>query len=187
MVEVIESLAVKELTVASNIIGVNAAGPKLNNVAATETAPTLLPNRAYPTNGIGGTSNSLDLISASSNALKMQWRAAGDCTFDVNANVGLTADVGSAQGNGVITSSFNVYDTVGTAGDAATLPSSFQVGTIIVVKNGAAANAMDVFPASGDDLGAGANTAVSIAAGNFKVFLGTTANSTWEQIMGGTA
>jgi hypothetical protein len=100
------------------------------------------------------------------------------------ANTGLTADVGSAQGNGVITSTYNVYSTVGTAGDAATLPATFPVGTVIYVKNDGA-NSMDVFPASGDDAGAGLNTAVAVDAGTSKTFVATTADSTWTTLIDG--
>ena len=105
----------------------------------------------------------------------------------VQADVGLTAHTDSNQGSGPILSSYNVYDIVGTAGDAATLPGTFVVGTLIYVKNGAAANSMDIFPTLGDDAGAGTDTVVALAAGDYKVFMGTTANATWEQIMGGTA
>lgn len=135
--------------------------------------------------GVNGTADVLSLIAGGVEALRLS--EATGVLWQVECDVGLTADVGSAQGNGVILSTYNVYDTVGTAGDAATLPATFGVGTMVYIKNGAAANSMDVFPASGDDAGAGANTAVAIAAGDFAVFLGTTANATWEKIMGGTA
>lgn len=102
-------------------------------------------------------------------------------------NAGLTADSGSIQGGGVITSSHNVYTTVGTAGDAATLPASFSAGAGIYIKNDAATNSMDVFPALGDDAGAGANTAVAVAAGDFALFYATTASTTWTKLNGGTA
>jgi hypothetical protein len=98
------------------------------------------------------------------------------------ANTGLTADVGSAQGNGVITSTYNVYSTVGTAGDAATLPATFPVGTVIYVKNDGA-NSMDVFPASGDDAGAGLNTAVAVPADGSATFIATVADSTWTNLI----
>lgn len=101
----------------------------------------------------------------------------------MQSNVGLTADVGSAQGNGVVRSTYNVYSTVGTAGDAATLPATFPAGTLVYIKNDAATNAMDVFPASGDNLGEGANTALSVAAGTSATFLATVANTTWTQVV----
>ena len=164
-----------------------AAGPAIRDEAATSTNPTLLPNRADADTGIGwGVADTLSLVAGSISAVQLKEES--NHVIQMNSsNVGLTADVGSSQGDGVILSSYNVYDTVANAGDAATLPATFFVGTIIYVKNGAAANSMDVFPAAGDDLGAGANTAVAVDAGDFKVFLATTANATWEQIMGGTA
>lgn len=103
----------------------------------------------------------------------------------VSVTTGLTADVGSGQGDGAITLGAGVttasyyYSTVGTTGDAATLPGA-SAGVLIRIFNDGA-NAMDVFPASGDDLGQGADTAVSIAAGAFKSFIGKDAN-TWSEI-----
>ena len=103
------------------------------------------------------------------------------------ANVALTADVSSVQGGGVITTLFNVYSIVANAGDAATLPAAFIVGDLIYVKNDDAVNSMDVFPASGDNAGAGTNVAVAVAAGDFAVFMATVDNSAWTKILGGTA
>lgn len=97
------------------------------------------------------------------------------------SNVGLTADSGSSQGDGLVTAIVNVYSTVATTGDAATLPQFFKLGAMIHIKNDGA-NAMDVFPYSGDDLGAGSNTAVPVAAGSGACFIATVANSTWTQL-----
>lgn len=105
----------------------------------------------------------------------------------MNSEVGITADTGSVQGGGVITATFNVIDTSGTAGDAVTLPANASVGTIIYIKNGAAANSVDVFPASGDNLGQGANTQEALASGDFAVYICTTNSSVWEKLMGGSA
>lgn len=102
------------------------------------------------------------------------------------ANVGLTADVGSAQGSGVITSSYNVYSTVANPGDAATLPSTFPVGTIIYVKNDGA-NPMDVFPASGDDAGEGVDAPVVVQSSSSVTFIATAADSTWTPIISSSA
>jgi hypothetical protein len=54
------------------------------------------------------------------------------------------------------------------------------VNSIIFIKNDGA-NAADVFPGIGDDLGAGLNTAVSLASGASISFIATTASSTWTQ------
>ena len=101
--------------------------------------------------------------------------------------IGLTASTGSIQGGQPLVTSFNVIDTSGTAGDSVTLPAAANIGTVIFIKNGAAANSVDVFPALGDDLGAGANTAEALAAGDFAAYICTTIDSVWEKLLGGTA
>jgi len=167
--------------------GVPAGSFALSVGATSATTPTLCPANNDLDTGVGrGTTDTINLIAGGISGIQYA-EVSNKIIQTVNANVGLTADAGSAQGNGVILSSYNVYDTVGTAGDAATLPAAFEVGTLIYIKNGAAANSMDVFPASGDDLGKGVNTVEALAAGDFAVYMGTTANATWEKIMGGTA
>ena len=168
------------------IIRANAsAGPGLLAENSNATNPTVIASRSDPDTGLGGGSDALSLIAGGVEA--MRFSEATGVIQTVESDVGLTADVGSAQGNGVILSSFNVYSTVGTAGDAATLPSTFDIGTTIYVKNDAATNSMDVFPALGDDAGAGANIAVAVAASDFAVFFATATDTTWTKLMGGTA
>ena len=75
---------------------------------------------------------------------------------------GVTADTGSAQGDGAITTDVVQISTCANAGDAVTLPTAVAGLTITVINNGA--EACDVFPAASDNLGAGANTAASLAA-----------------------
>jgi len=153
------------------------------NEASGATNPTLAPNRADVDTGIGwAAADALSLITGGIEAIRLT-EASSEIIQTHSANVGLTADAGSSQGDGVILSSYNVYDTVGTAGDAATLPSSFDTGMIIYVKNDAAANAMDIFPASGDDLGAGANNPLSLAVTKSAIFLATASNSTWTNLL----
>lgn len=75
---------------------------------------------------------------------------------------GLTADAGSAQGNGALTPTtagqreiFARYTTVTTAGDCCTLPDntgSNALVRVVIVANRGGGNAMDVFPASGGTL-----------------------------------
>lgn len=151
------------------------------SVAASATVPVFVPVASDLNSGVG--SAGADQLSFIVGAIE-GIRLTGDAT-DVlvahEANVGLTADSGSVQGGGVITSSFNVYSTVGTTGDAATLPATFIVGTIVYTTNDGA-NSMDVFPASGDDAGSGAETAVAVAAGASALFLATSASATWTPV-----
>lgn len=161
-------------------------GGVIERLASTATNPAHT-FRSDEDTGIGhAAADALSLISGGVEAVRLTESGGG--VFQTNmARVGLTADAGSAQGNGIIISTYNIYDTVGVAGDCGTLPATFAIGTIVYIKNDAAANSMDVFPAAGDDAGAGANTAVVVAAGDFAVFVGTVANATWTKLMGGTA
>lgn len=80
-------------------------------------------------------------------------------------NAGVTAAVGSAQGDGPITVTATQVTTAASAGDAVTLPTAVA-GMLQIVCNHAAANAADAFPATGAQInGASANAAISLAAG----------------------
>ena len=93
---------------------------------------------------------------------------------------GITADTGSAQGNGVLTSSINQISVCANVGDAVTLPSAKPGKVLWVVNDGA--NASDVFPASGDNIDeAGANTAKSLPANGEMQFICTSAGH-WSTI-----
>jgi hypothetical protein len=171
----------------SLLSGSGAVTGALKRELATATNPSLLPNRDDQDTGIGrSNADQLALIAGGQTAVLLT-EALTSVQVLNQANTGLTADVGSSQGDGVIESSYNVYASVGTAGDAATLPSEFGIGSIVYIKNDDSTNSMDVFPASGDDAGAGTDTAVAIAAGDFAVFMGTALNTTWTKLMGGTA
>ena len=76
---------------------------------------------------------------------------------------GITADTGSSQGDGALTSSFNEISVCANAGDAVTLPTAAAGQKVTIINNGA--NTCDVFPASSDNCGGGVDTAVSLAAG----------------------
>jgi hypothetical protein len=164
----------------SEFRSMNANGPVLADESASTSNPTLIPAFSDFNTGIGWANDEIVLISGGQWAMRFP-EVSNQVLFAHSSNVGLTADIGSAQGNGVILSSINQYSTVGTIGDAATLPASFDVGTEVHVINDGA-NSMDVFPASGDDAGAGANIAVAVAAGARAKFLATAANATWATI-----
>jgi len=177
----------REMIFDSNGLRANqTTGPQISNSGASAGNPTLRPSNDTTT-GIGHPGlRSLSLIAGAQEARRYIENSTSEILEQVSNNVGLTADPSSVQGGGVIVNSYNVYSTVATIGDAATLPAVFDVGMIIRIKNDGA-NSMDVFPASGDDAGAGADTAVAVAAGDFAVFLATVDDATWTKIMGGTA
>lgn len=78
---------------------------------------------------------------------------------------GVTASTSSDQAGGYAVQYKNVHvGTVGTAGDSLTLPFG-QEGMSLTIVNGAAANSMDVFPASGEAINAlSGDAAFAIAA-----------------------
>ena len=80
-----------------------------------------------------------------------------------SVTAGITADVGSIQGGSPLTTDINQISVCANGGDAVTLPDAVAGYTVTIINNGA--QACDVFPAASDDAGAGADTAVSLAAG----------------------
>ena len=93
-------------------------------------------------------------------------------TFSQNiVFTGIDERVSIDLGGGLaLLSSYNEISTVGTTGDAVTAFDVFQGTRLVVVNNGA--NDLQLFPAVGDDFGAGVDTAITIAAGELGVFLG---------------
>lgn len=131
--------------------------------------------------GIGrAAADALSLIAGGAEGIRLT-EAAGYVLRTENIRAALTADVGSVQGGTPLISSNNIISVCANAGDAVTLPGTFAFGTVVKIKNNGALSC-DVFPASGDDLGAGANTAAALAAGASITYIGTTANAIWTSI-----
>ena len=80
-----------------------------------------------------------------------------------SVTTGITASATSIQGGSPLTTDINQVSTCATTGDSVTLPTAIAGLSVTIINNGA--NAADVFPASGDDCGAGVDLAVSLAAG----------------------
>jgi hypothetical protein len=81
---------------------------------------------------------------------------------------GVTADITAVnpggQGDGVLTTEINEISTVGTADDAVTMPVAVAGRVCRIANNGA--NQLEIWPNTDDDVGAGANTSVTLAAGS---------------------
>jgi len=105
--------------------------------------------------------------------------AAGGLPTNLAVN-GLTAHAGGGQGSATaLPAIFNRVATVASVGDSVLLPAS-AVGLFVQVSNAAAANAMDIFPATGDAIDAlGANVAIRINAGTTVQFWCSVAG-TWH-------
>lgn len=78
----------------------------------------------------------------------------------LSTTAGITASTSQSQGNGALSSQLNQISTVGNADDVVTLPAAFA-GLICIIDNDGA-NVLQIFPASGDDLGAGVNLSVQL-------------------------
>lgn len=127
--------------------------------------------------GVSGTLS----VTGSTSIIGAMTMASDVSISDISASV--TASVGSAQGSGPITNTVVRVSTSASAGDAQTLPSAVA-GLVHVVCNHAAANAIDVFPASGDQINiVTADAAVSLAAGECMIcFSANTTN--WGCVIG---
>ena len=87
----------------------------------------------------------------------------GSAARSPSVTTGITASTGSIQGGSPLVSAINEISVCANAGDSVTLPAALPSLTVVVINNGA--QSADVFPASSDNLGAGADTAAALAAG----------------------
>src|SRR6266487_647388 len=98
---------------------------------------------------------------------------------------GLTAFATGGQTGGFpMREGINRVTTVGTAADSVTLPSTQDVtGEDLIVINAAAANSMNVYPATGEKINAlAANAAFAMAANKTALFVITGAGQ-WHAIL----
>lgn len=77
---------------------------------------------------------------------------------------GITASTTQTQGQGALTADINEVSTVANANDTVTLPTAVAGKEVVIINNGA--NTLRIFPASGDDLGSGVDTATTLASGS---------------------
>jgi hypothetical protein len=95
----------------------------------------------------------------------------------------VTASTGSTQATGyVVKAAVTRVTTVGTVGDALTLPKAVS-GVSLVVINAAAANSMDVFPAVGDSINALAADAALAVAANKTVLFVCAVGGVWNAVV----
>jgi hypothetical protein len=76
---------------------------------------------------------------------------------------GITASVTQTQGNGALTTEVNEVATVANTNDTVTLPTAAVGWRVKIINNGA--NVLQIFPASGDDLGNGTDNATTLGVG----------------------
>lgn len=85
-----------------------------------------------------------------------------DKLIAADTNAGLTASVTQSQGQGALTAQVNEISTVANDDDTVTLPAAVAGVSIEIINHGA--NTLQIFPASGDNLGTGVDTAEQLEA-----------------------
>lgn len=108
-----------------------------------------------------------------------------DYALPKQVTASITASTTQTQGQGALTLNSGVTDlvaivaTCANANDTITLPAAAAGLTVFVANKGA--QTMQIFPASGDNLGEGANTATTLAAGATATFVAYDSTN-WEPI-----
>lgn len=109
--------------------------------------------------------------------------AGTDYATPKQVSAGLTASTTQTQGQGAITATAQdiiaEVATCANANDTITLPAAVAGLTVFVLNNGA--QTLKIFPASGDNLGAGANTATTLAAAASATFVAYDATN-WKAL-----
>ncbi len=156
-------------------------GAAMRNTTGDITVAGFVPQKGDIDTGLGADGfDTVSLVAGGIAGLRLKELNSGVIQAPV-ADVAITAFATGGQASAVaLKQSYNVLAVVATTGDSIKLPATFNVNSIVDVKNDGA-NSADIFPATGDDLGAGLNTAVAVAAGESVTFIATVANATWTQ------
>lgn len=102
--------------------------------------------------------------------------------LELSATDALTALAGGAQAGTALTHGINRVTTVASAADSVQLPKA-AAGAVVVVINAAAANAMAVFPQTGEIINAlSANASLSVAANKAIMFF-CAVDGTWNSLL----
>lgn len=87
---------------------------------------------------------------------------------------GITASTTQTQGKQVLTHDINEIATCGTTNDVVTLPDAIPGLQMTVINNGA--QTLQIYPASGDDLGGGTNASTTLATTKSAMFISYSAH-----------
>lgn len=165
--------------------------PGTNEEVRIKIESEILSYTSKSSNTLSGLSRGLEGTAAASHAdqVLVSLNATAD-SYDRKKDLetvetGITASTTQTQGQGALTAEINVVDTCANANDTVTAPAIYSdyPQTLIIKNDGA--ETLQVFPASGDDLGAGVNTAVTIASGEYKSWQSYD-DTTWIELTGGS-
>lgn len=119
-------------------------------------------SKGFKMTAISSLSGENDLLNVNSKFILTQ-----DGLVKSSAEGAITAYAGGGQVNATaLTKKVNQIGTVASAGDSVKLPSAVSGFSLEITIINTGSNACDVFPSSGDSIGAGIDTAVSLAAGS---------------------
>ena len=158
-------------------------GPCIANIAANQGIAVFRPDQSDTDTGLGYHGiDSVSLVAGGIAGLVLKELNSGVVQVPI-ADVAITAFATGGQGSAVaLKQSYNVISVCATAGDSVKLPPVFLVDSIVYIKNDGA-ESCDVFPASGDNLGQGADTAEALASGVSATYIATAANATWTLLL----
>ncbi len=154
---------------ASNRFGIDA------NVIADLSTVIFKPNNSDGNTGYTAETDKPGILAGG--VLAVSWLENGGVIVDRQINTGLTASTTQSQGQEVLTSSINEVATVANTNDVVTMPTAESGRTVRIINNGA--NTLQIFPSSGDDLGAGVNTSITLASGSNATYIAYDATN-WE-------
>lgn len=92
---------------------------------------------------------------------------------------GITASTTQTQGQGALTTQINEVSVCANANDTVTLPAAVAGREVTIINNGA--QTLRIYPASGDNAGAGVDTAVTLATATNRTYVAFDATN-WEII-----
>lgn len=99
----------------------------------------------------------------------------------VSTTASITASTTQTQGQGALTTNVNEVSVCVNANDTVTAPAAAAGYVLTIINNGA--ETLQVFPASGDNLGAGVDTAITMVSGQNRVWTAFDTTN-WEQTGG---
>lgn len=100
----------------------------------------------------------------------------GNVIFSVENNI--VASITQSQGQAPLTKDINEVVTVANANDVVTMPAAQAGKCTKIINNGV--STLQIFPASGDDLGAGVDTSITLTSGSNASYCAYDATN-WEQ------
>lgn len=143
------------------------------------TSPGFIPHKGDMDTGVGSpAADQLSHITGGVEGLRLE-EASSHVLFKYETHAGITASTTQTQGNGLLLSSYNEISTVANANDTVTLPSAAAGYKVLIINNGA--NTLQIFPNTSDNLGAGVDTATTLASGSNVTYFAYDATN-WESI-----